>query len=301
MLGSIDDAEDAVQETLLRAWRGRAAFEPGSSLRAWLYRIATNVCLDAIGRRRRGGRSAGTPIAVGPLPDDTADPPADATAGPEARYDTHEAISLAFATVLQQLPPRQRAVLILRDVLSWHAQEVADLLEISNPAVTSALHRARSTMVRQYHPSGAARVQERTPSGDGQSSVGRRPAPAVLRSLLDRYVRAWESADVSGLVALLREEAVLAMPPGLEVVGRDAIGDFFAESIFIPGRELRVREVRANGVPAFVVYARTSRVGPFAAFTVILLEVGPEGIGRIDAFRDPGLIRRFGLPEQLDR
>src|SRR5450755_844234 len=148
MLGSIDDAEDAVQETLIRAWNGRATFRLAISFRAWLYRIATNTCLDAIARRRRGGAGEER-LGVGPFPDDLL---GETAAGPETRYDSHESISLAFLTALQLLPPRQRAVLILRDVLSWRAAEVAELLELTVPAVNSALHRARTTVSQHYAP-----------------------------------------------------------------------------------------------------------------------------------------------------
>ena len=285
MLGSIDDAEDAVQDAFVRAWHGRSTFQRAISFRAWLYRIATNACLDAIERRKRGpGRAE--PFGVGPFPedDDAADEP---EAGPEARYDAHESISLAFTTVLQRLPPRQRAVLILRDVLSWHAVEVAGLLDLSVPAVNSTLHRARATMSRQYRPA--------------TGSAGHPPvlAPGSLRSLLDRYVRAWEAADIPGLIALLRDDAVLAMPPGLAFAGHDAIAAFLAESIFVEGRQIRLIAVRANGGPAFAAYARPGPAGPLHRFAVLLLEIDEGGVARIDAFREPDLIPRFGLPEEL--
>src|ERR1700730_8394917 len=185
MLGTIDEAEDAVQETLARAWQGRQTFRRSISLRAWLYRIATNVCLNTIEQRKRDR------VEPGPCPDDLLMGVAAPEAGPEARYDAHESISLAFLTILQLLPPRQRAVLLLRDVLTFHAAEVAALLDMSVAAVTSALQRARATLRLSYSPS-------------------RTPVPGHL---LQRYVQAWEAADVSALVAMLREDAVLAMPP----------------------------------------------------------------------------------------
>ncbi len=295
MLGSIDDAEDAVQDAYVRAWHGRATFRQAISFRAWLYRIATNACLDAIERRNRA-HGANASIVIGPFPDeengdDSDDLPGELTAGPEARYDAHESISLAFTTVLQHLPPRQRAVLILRDVLSWRAAEVAELLELTVPAVNSALHRARTTMASQYRPAG----------GSGGVAAARHSTlePGRLRALLERYVQAWEAADIPGLVALLRDDAVLAMPPTLAYQGREAIAAFFADSIFVPGREIRLVPVRANGGPGFAAFSRQAPTGPFTGFAVLLLEVDGSGVARIDAFRDLRLIPRFGLPESL--
>ena len=294
MLGSIDDAEDAVQDAYVRAWHGRATFRQAISFRAWLYRIATNACLDAIERRNRA-RGANASIVIGPFPDadngdGSDDLPGEMAAGPEARYDAHESISLAFTTVLQHLPPRQRSVLILRDVLSWRAAEVAELLELSVPAVNSALHRARTTMASQYRPMGA---------GGGAAARHVTLEPGRLRALLERYVQAWEAADIPGLVALLRDDAILAMPPTLAFEGREAIAAFFADSIFVPGRQIRLVPVRANGGPGFAAFSRQSPSGPFTGFAVLLLEVDAAGVARIDAFRDLRLIRRFGLPEAL--
>ena len=283
MLGSIDDAEDVVQDALVRAWHGRRTYQRAISFRAWLYRIATNACLDAIERRRRG-HGGEQSLGVGPYPDEVL---GEATAGPEARYDAHESISLAFLTVLQLLPPRQRAVLILRDVLSLRAAEVAALLDLSVPAVNSALHRARTTVSNQYAPM--------------RSAADRQPvrSAAHLRSLLDRYVRAWEAADVAGLVALLRDDAVVAMPPGLLIRGRGAIGTFLAESVFVAGLRMRLLPVRANGGPGFVIY---SGAGPLAAlrpYSVVLVDVDGATIARLSAFTDERLITRFGLPLEL--
>ena len=210
MLGTVDGAEDAVQDALARAWAGRQTFRRSISFRAWLYRIATNVCLNAIGARKRHR------VAVGPCPDDLLTGIATPDAGPEASYAARESVSLAFLTVLQLLPPRQRAVLLLRDVLAFHAAEVAALLEMSVPAVNSAHQRARATLSHTY-------------SRTGQPSVVDAAAP---RNLLERYVRAWEAADVAGLVALLREDAVLTMPPKPMVAGAAQIGDFLANWIF---------------------------------------------------------------------
>jgi RNA polymerase sigma-70 factor, ECF subfamily len=282
MLGSIDDAEDAVQEALIRAWNGRATFRQAISLRAWLYRIATNACLDATERRRRTG-GLEERLGVGPFPDDLLD---ETAAGPETRYDSHESISLAFLTALQLLPPRQRAVLILRDVLSWRAAEVAGLLELSVPAVNSALHRARTTIAAEYRRRGGA--AERRPA-----------AEEVLRGLLERYVRAWEAADVAGLVALLRDDAVVSMPPGLIVTGRHAIADFLAGSVFVDGLRIRLAEVRANGGPGFAIYSGGAADDRLRGYALLVLDMDGSSIGRMSVFAEPGLIARFGLPAEL--
>ena len=283
MLGSIDDAEDAVQETLVRAWHGRNTFQRAISFRAWLYRIATNACLDAIERRKRG-RGGEESLGVGPFPDDVLE---EASAGPEARYDSHESISLAFLTALQLLPPRQRAVLILRDVLSWRAAEVAELLDMTVSAVNSALHRARTTVARQYAPANAA--TDHPPVGE----------PGRLRSLLDRYVQAWEAADVAGLVALLRDDAVVSMPPGLAITGREEIGAFLAESVFTDGMRIRLIPIRANGGPGFAVYSGSGPDAPLRAYAVLLLDVDGSSIARMSVFADQRLIARFGLLQRL--
>ncbi len=283
MLGSLDDAEDAVQDALAHAWRGRNTFQRNISLRAWLYRIATNACLDAIERRKRG-RGREENLGVGPFPDHML---GEAAAGPEARYDARESISLAFLTALQVLPPRQRAVLILRDVLSWHSAEVAELLEMSVPSVNSALQRARTSISQRYAPAvGAATTRA---SAD----------PGHLRSLVERYVRAWESADIAGLVALLRDDAVLSMPPGAQVAGARSIGAFLASSVLGGGGHRHLVPMSANGGPAFVAYASSGAGDPLRALTVLLLEVGEQGIGRIYAFFDPRLFARFGVPDEL--
>ena len=273
MLGSIDDAEDAVQETLVRAWRSRATFTEAVSFHAWLYRIATNACLDAIERRKRTIGSTGR-LEVQPIPADLIDEPA---ASPEARYDARESISLAFLTALQVLSPRQRGVLILRDVLGWRAQEVADLLGLSVAAANSTLHRARQALASTYPPSRSARAAE----------------PGRLRTLLDRYVRAWESADIAGLVSLLREDALVSMPPALTVAGADAIARFLAEAVFVGGRQIRLDQIEANGVVAYRI-----RSGPSATalepYAVLTLDVDDTGrVARMGVFADPGLLARF--------
>jgi len=283
MLGSIDDAEDAVQEAFVRAWRGRSTFQRAISVRAWLYRIATNVCLDAIARRTRAPGQTES-LSVGPIPDDVL---GDVSAEPEARYDAHESIALAFLTALQLLPPRQRAVLILRDVLAWRATEVAELLELSVPAVNSALHRARTTIARNYESPHLASRARPTAGSTG------------LRAVLERYVRAWETADVATLVALLREDAVVAMPPGVLLRGTGEIAAFLAGSVFADGTQIRLRPVGANRAPGFAIYSGPAHGAAFRAYAVMMLEVDGSRIARLDVFEDQRLIARFGLPAEL--
>jgi RNA polymerase sigma-70 factor, ECF subfamily len=275
MLGSIDDAEDAVQEAMVRAWRGWTTFTQDVSFRGWLYRIATNVCLDAIERRKRAWGSAGR-AEVQPVPEDLLEEP---SAGPESRYDTRESISFAFLTALQVLSPRQRGVLILRDVLGWRAAEVADLLGLSVPAANSTLHRARVALAGSYLP----------------ASVRPAVEPGRLRSLLDRYVRAWESADVAGLVRLLREDAVVSMPPTLTIVGAKAIGAFLAGSVFA-GRQVRLQAVEANGVPAFVIRSGID-AGTLESYAILALGFDADGrVTRMSVFAEPRLVARFAPP-----
>jgi RNA polymerase sigma-70 factor (ECF subfamily) len=281
MLGTVDEAEDAVQEAFARAWQGRQTFRRSISFRAWLYRIATNVCLNAIRQRKRDRIDPG--FAIGPFPDTLLAGNAAPEIGPEARYDAHESISLAFLTVLQLLPPRQRAVLLLRDVLAFRAAEAAALLEMSVPAVNSALQRARSTLRSSYSP--------------GQSLILVAPGPHP-RNLLERYVRAWEASDVAGLVALLREDAVLRMPPMPTVISAMQIGTFLAESIFATGPML-LREVQANGSPAFAAYVKQAPDDRFLLFALLVITDDREMITHIDAFSDRRVLAGFDLPMEL--
>ncbi len=283
MLGTIDEAEDAVQDAFARAWQGRQTYRRAISFRAWLYRIATNVCLNAIELRRRDPVEPG--LAVGPCPDYLLKGIASPETGPEARYDAHESISLAFLTVLQLLPPRQRAVLLLRDVLTLRAAEVAALLDMTVPAVTSALQRARATLRSSY----------RRP---GRSPITVTAERSNLRSLLERYVRAWEAADVTGLVALLRADAVLTMPPKPMVVGARQIGDFLAESIFARAPMLLL-EAHANGSPAFVAYAQEPTRDRFVPFALLVIASDGHQITHIDAFSDPRVLARLDVPTEL--
>ncbi|HSS61115.1 MAG TPA: sigma-70 family RNA polymerase sigma factor [Candidatus Limnocylindrales bacterium] len=264
MLGTVDEAEDALQEALARAWQGRATYREHISFRAWLYRIATNTCINAIAARKRERTEPG------PCPDDLLVGIASTEAGPDARYDMHESVSLAFLTVLQVLPARQRAVLLLRDVLAFRGAEVARLLETSVHAVNSSLQRARATLRSTY-------VQ---------------PRLADPPRLLDRYVRAWESADVAGLVALLREDAILAMPPRPSVVGARSIGAFLAGAIF-PMGPARLVATRANHSPAFAAYMRNR------LFALLVIDGDGDRIAQIHAYADPRAIARFDLPDQL--
>ena len=225
MLGSPLDAEDVVQEVLLRAWRALDRFERRASVHTWLFRIATNACLDELERRPR------TPVAVQPYPDERAEPPAPAESDPATRYAQHEGMELAFLTAIQQLPGRQRAVLILRDVLGWTAPEVAELLQSTVAGVNSALQRARATVER-----------------DGAEARSPTPHAAAQRELLRRYVDVWDRVDVPGLVALLHEDAVLRMPPRPSVVGAEAIGRFLGGVCSRSGRRVEVRAARSPTV-----------------------------------------------------
>ncbi|HKE98850.1 MAG TPA: sigma-70 family RNA polymerase sigma factor [Actinomycetes bacterium] len=299
MLGSFQDAEDLVQETMLRAWRGRDAYQGRASLRTWLYRIATNASLDALAARARRQAPAGGG------PDDPADPqpaprleppwlepvPGELVAGvdhdPAARYDRRESVTLAFVAALQRLSPRQRAVLILRDVLAWRAKEVAELLDESLPTVNSLLFRARRTL-RREHPAAAAI----SPAAAG-----------VDAELLRRYVRAWEAADVGALVALLREDAVYSMPPlPVWYQGRAAIERFLRSSLLAEGTAGRWRllATEASGEPAFAVYERDAAgSGDARASALVVIGVRDGRIARMTTFLHPGLVTRFGLPPAL--
>jgi RNA polymerase sigma-70 factor, ECF subfamily len=302
MLGSLEDAEDALQETCLRAWRRFETLHAQEALRPWLYRIATNVSLDMIDRRmrRRSMPASAYPPAdpnqplpaplseavwLEPISEDYLDRD---NLNPEARVEARESISLAFLTLLQELPGRQRAVLLLRDVLGWKSQEVADLLETSLPSVNSALQRARLTMVRSQ----AARTFYRPANPDDPRTT----------SLLARYVQAWETADTDGLMALLRDDAVLSMPPyPAWFNGKTAIRTFIAGYLFAGPEPLRFRLVaaRANGSPAFAVYQQSGSLFRPSALQVLSLHAGQ--IVRMDDFlvSDERLFSRFHLPLHL--
>jgi RNA polymerase sigma-70 factor (ECF subfamily) len=291
-----------VQETLLRAWRRLDTFEGRASLRAWLYKIATNACLDALDKRPRRRilptatypaadahaplePAVAEPIWLEPYPDDLM---AEPEAGPEARYTARESVTLAFLAALQSLPPRQRAVLILRDVLDWRASEVAELLDLTVPAVNSALHRARTTLAKHYHTG-------------GQTTTRAVPVDDTLHALLNRYVQAWESADVAGLVALLKEDATFSMPPvPTWYHGRDTIGAAVGSTIF--SGEARGRwhlmPARANTQPAFAVYQR-GESGDYRVFGIQVLTFDGNQVSDVTTFVDPALIPRFNLRAEL--
>jgi RNA polymerase sigma-70 factor, ECF subfamily len=272
MLGSRHDAEDVVQETLLRAWRALDRFERRASVTTWLYRIATNACLDEIERRPRRAE----PVAVvDPYPDGRvreaiAAGGADAVADPAARYALREGMELALLTAIQRLPGRQRAVLILRDVLGWTGPEVADLLETTVVAVNGALARARATVEDVVPARSIASVRR---SDD--------------RALLERYVAAWERQDIDGLVALLREDATLTMPPQPAVAGARAVAEFFRGACGGVG-VLRATAGAANGRPAVLLHE--SGGGPHR---LLVLEVEGARVARIHAFAETGELDAF--------
>jgi RNA polymerase sigma-70 factor (ECF subfamily) len=295
MLGSLHDAEDLVQETFLRAWRNRESFEGRSSFRTWLYRIATNACLDALARRRA------RPVEVGggygeiqwlqPYPDHLLEEVADPEAGPDSTVVAKETIELAFLAAIQHLPPTQRAVLILRDVLGWSAKETASLLDTSVPSANSALQRARETMQRRL----PARRAEWT----------RDPAPSEEeRGLLRRYIEAHERADVDGFASLLSEGVSFSMPPQPTwVAGRDEVMRYLTANGFgspeVLG-ELRLVPVRANRQPGAANYVREPGDTEFRAMALDVLRFEAGRLVEMTAF-PPALFPAFGLPLTLDR
>jgi RNA polymerase sigma-70 factor, ECF subfamily len=295
MLGSAEEAEDLVQETYLRAWRSFDGFEGRSSVRTWLYRIATNVCLTAIERRGRRPLPSGlggpaqdpdTPLAAAPeVPWLQPFPDALLAAGgedPAATAASRAGIRLAWVAALQHLSARQRAVLILRDVLEWPAAQVADLLSTTTTAVNSGLRRARSQLARAL------------PAEDELAE----PAEPRRRAVLERFAAAFENADISALAELLREDVALEMPPAPTwFSGRQAVLRFYAaRALDAPGR-FRLVPVMANGQPALAVYQRDSG-GVYRADAVTVPTVTATGIARIVTFRDPGLFALFGLPPE---
>jgi RNA polymerase sigma-70 factor (ECF subfamily) len=301
MIGSVQEAEDLVQETFLRAWRRRETYAGRAPLRAWLYRIATNLCLDRLDQQprrslpmaRQGPATAGEPMPpailepvwLEPYPDELLAPE---DASPEARYSLRESVTLAFMTSLFLLPPRQRAVLILRDVLDWPAAEVADLLDLSVPAVKSALHRARATLGSQYH---AVPIE----------SLSLRGLDEARQRQLDRYARAWELADVDELAALLKADATFSMPPNPAWVrGREDVRSFVDRAIFgrQPGR-WRMRPTRANGEAGFGLYRLDEQDGRYHAYGVQVVSFDGYQIAAMTTFRMPALVRYFNLPATL--
>jgi len=298
MLGSFQDAEDALQDTLLGAWQSLGGFEGRASLRTWLYRIATHRCLDA--RRAASRRPAkewdvpgveppeptrlGEVVWLQPFPDALLEGAIDVPLGPEARYEQTESVSLAFVTALQVLPPRQLAVLILRDVLGFHASEVAGMLDSTVESVNSALKRARASLQRRQPP---AAGRERPPAAG---------SPAE-NAIVAKFVRSWESADLAALVALLTDDVFMSMPPmPFEYEGREVVARFCA-GLFGAGRRFDLVPTRANGQPAFGAYLRAP-AGIRHGVGLYVLTLAGDRICALTRF-DNSVLPWFGLPRSL--
>jgi RNA polymerase sigma-70 factor (TIGR02960 family) len=299
MLGSVQDAEDAVQDTLLAAWQGLGGFQGRASIRTWLYRIATNRCLNALrSASRRPAKEwdiaeyeppeptrLGEVLWLEPFPDALLEGALDGPHGPEARYEQAEAISLAFVTALQLLPPRQLAVLVLRDVLGFHANEVADMLDTTVDSVKSTLKRARATLHRRLPPS----AEREPPPAPGSSTE---------QATVASFVRAYESGDLDALVALLTDDAFMSMPPvPFEYEGRDAVASFCA-ALIQSGRRFDLVPTRANGQPAFGAYLRSPTSGIRHGTGLIVLTLTGNRICALTHF-DKSAFSRFGLPRSL--
>jgi RNA polymerase sigma-70 factor (ECF subfamily) len=299
IVGSLQDAEDLLQETLLAAWRGLEGYQGRASLRAWLYRIATNRCLNALRARTRRPREVNPmvqppeptrrtePVWLEPYPDVLLEGVADPTPGPEARSETGEAVGLAFLAALQHLPPRQRAVLVLRDVLGFRAAEVADMLDTGEVAVKGALQRARATLKARL----PARDREEAPL----------PSSARERELVGRFARAVESGDVEAVVSLLTEDAWVTMPPQpYEYQGHPAIAAFLEDRASARGgRALRLVPTRANGQPAFGCYLPDTHAAIAHAYGLMVLTLEGDRISAITWFGDNSFLPHFGLPRTL--
>lgn len=300
MLGSLQDAEDALQETLLSAWKGLGGFERRASLRTWLYRIATNRCLD--GRRSASRRTAkewdvpyvqppeptrlGEVVWLEPLPDLLLEGTADVPLGPEARYEQTESVALAFVTALQVLPPRQLAVLVLRDVLGFHAGEVAEMLDSTVESVNSALKRARTGL------------QHRLPF-TAEHDTPPAPGSAAEDAIVAKFVHAWEAADVDALVTLLTDDVFVSMPPmPFEYQGRDVVARF-CSGIFRAGRRFDLVPTHANGQPAFGAYLRTTD-GISRGVGLYVLTLSGDRICAMTRFEN-SVLASFGLPRSLTR
>ncbi len=298
ILGSIQDAEDALQETLIAAWRGLDRYEQRASLRTWLYRIATNRCLNSL--RATGRRAPMQPpfgdlplpapsrqtelVWLEPYPDVLLDGLPETAPGPDAVYAASEAISLAFITVLQTLPPRQRAVLILRDVLGFRAAEAAEMLELTEDSVTSALKRARASLSR------APELRETPPPT---------PDSPEERDLVRRLTVAYEAGDVDALLELFTEDVWMRMPPvPLEYQGRELAGQFFRIVVFSPGRQYRMLATRANHQPAMGMYLRDPATGVFRASGLLVFSLSGDRVSEISRF-DNSVLAAFGLPRAL--
>jgi RNA polymerase sigma-70 factor (ECF subfamily) len=304
MLGSVHEADDLVQETYLRAWRAFDDFDGSGSFRAWLYRIATNACLNALASRKSAQRwlpdqqapavaavqMPGPPASdvawLEPYPDSNMAAVADDAPNPESRYSSREAVQLAFVATIQQLPPRQRAALLLCDVLGWSAVEGAALLGGSTASINSALQRARETLSRLYPA--------------GRPAVALQPDSAQ-QALIGRYLQAWEGHDLDGFVALLKEDATVTMPPWLQwYEGREAIRTFFAMA-WRTCNGLRLVPTAANGQPAFAVYERTGAGADahWAAHSIHVLTLEHDSIATVTMFLEARLFESFGLAQTL--
>jgi RNA polymerase sigma-70 factor (ECF subfamily) len=283
MLGSVHDADDALQETMLRAWQAIGRFEPRAELSAWLYRIATNVCLRML--EQRGRHDAVVIDAhLQPYPDVLFEPET-----PEREAERRETIGLAFVAAMQLLPPRQRATLVLRDVLGWSAREAADVLGVSVAAANSALQRARDRVERERR--------------EGTLARRHRPEDAHAEAaLMRRFVDAWEAVDIERLTALLAEDALMTMPPEpMCVVGPAEIGGFFA-TVPMEGRLelIRLQPTRANGQPALAAYVQESGGEPFRAYGIMVFAAAGDRIAGITGFAGyPELFPVFDLPTAL--
>lgn len=303
MMGSLSEAEDLVQDTYLRAWRAFDTFD-GGSMRAWLYRIATNACLNALESRKTAQRylpdqlGGPTPLLpdsapatevpwLEPYPDSNLDAIADPAPNPAVRYATRESVQLAFVAIIQQLPPRQRAALLLCDVLGWSAAEAAELLSGTTASINSALQRGRETLAKRYP--------------DGRPPAATRP-DAAQQKLLARYLQAWEAHDPDRFAALLKEDATFTMPPWMQwYIGRSAIRDFFAMAWQHCGG-LRLLPVAANSQPGFAVYERAAADGLFHAHSIHVLTLEGDSVAGFTAFippTGPSLFPAFGLPATL--
>jgi RNA polymerase sigma-70 factor, ECF subfamily len=298
ILGSLQDAEDAVQETLLAAWRGLDGFEERASLRAWLYRIATNRCLNALrGRGRRPQEVSSMveppeptriaePMWLDPYPDVLLDGVADKAPGPEARYESRESVGLAFVAALQHLPPRQRAAVVLRDVLGFDRSEVAGMLDSTEASVKGALQRARATLDARLPAGGPARASL--------------PRSAHERELAGLFADAVERGDTKGLISLLTDDAWLTMPPEpYEYQGAHAIARFLNDRAARRGANLRLVPTRANAQPAFGCYLPDPQAPIARAYGLMVLTLSDERISAITWFSERSLFPHFGLPRTL--
>jgi RNA polymerase sigma-70 factor (TIGR02960 family) len=298
IVGSTQDAEDLVQETLLAAWRGLEQFGERASIRTWLYRIATNRCVDALrASARRPQRfepmtglpepsRVSEPIWLEPYPEVLLEGLADEAAGPEARYEAKEATALAFVAGLQHLPPQQRAVLVLRDVLSFHASEVAEILDSTEAAVNSLLRRARTTLDSRLPAAG----RERAPLPNSRSE----------REVVGRFADAVEGGDVETVVALLTDDAWLTMPPQPhQYQGAEAIGRFLHDRAANRGAPLRLVATRANGQPAFGCYFPCLHTDIARPYGLMVLTLAGNAIAEITWFADSSVFPHFGLPRTL--